>query len=108
MGVFGIINGEVAREAKTTAFNPEDSRKNGVKGSHPNVFGLVRVHHFGDALLHFSGRFVGKGECEYLECIRSVGKQVGDAVGQHSGLARAGACNNHNWTLDVFCGLALC
>jgi len=43
-----------------------------------------------------------------LEGVRSIGKQVGDAVGQYSSLARAGACYNHDWALDVFCGLALC
>ena len=45
-----------------------------------------------DALAHLGGRLVGEGDGDDLVRTRqSLGDQIGDAMGDHPGLARAGA-----------------
>ena len=62
----------------------------------------------GDPLLHLAGRLVGEGDGEDLPRLRAAGRQqVGDPVGQHTGLARAGASDDQQRTALVPDGCAL-
>ena len=108
--VVGVVDGEVARIAQLAALGPEDAGEDAVEGAHPEASGLripLWAKQFCDPLLHLPGRLVGEGEGQDTEGVHPLGQQVGDADGEHPGLARPGAGDHQVGPRGVQDGLAL-
>jgi len=72
-----------------------------VEGAHPQVSGIAS-HHRLHPMPHFLGGLVGEGERHDVERIHVMGPdQVGDAVGEHAGLARAGTGDEHTGAFGI-------
>ena len=59
--IIRIVNCKIGRIANFGGFSAQNTGKNSVKSTRPHLLRL-RSHHLLDAVLHFAGRFIGKGE----------------------------------------------
>ncbi len=73
----------------------------------PRIYETLWAKQFCDPLLHLPGRLVGEGEGQDTEGVHPLGQQVGDADGEHPGLARPGAGDHQVGPRGVQDGLAL-
>ena len=106
-GVGLVVDRERGAVAQLVGVATQDAHAGGVKGRHPHPLGH-RADQGGDALAHLVGRLVGEGDGEQPER-RHVARrdQVGDASGEHPGLARAGAGDHQQRTVAVQHGATL-
>jgi len=100
--IFGIVNTEVPMKAETLGIAAQQTREGGVKRAHPEAAGFVAGHHLLDALAHFAGCLVGEGERENVGGRHAALQQIGNAIGEHAGLATSGTGHNHDRTFDGF------
>ena len=101
--VLGVVNGEVGRVIDPVRFDAQDAGKDGVEGAHPDVARLGLAHNLADAPLHLARGLVGEGQGENGEGVDPLVDQVGDAVGEHSGLSGPRAGHHHHGALNVPC-----
>ena len=89
-GLVGIEDGEILRQPDGLAVHTEGAVADAVERAAPEAAGLVAgelLH----AVEHFLGGFVGEREEQDFPRLHALRDQVGDAVGEGAGLARAGA-----------------
>ena len=85
-----IVDGEGGLQAQGGGLTAQHAHAEAVEGRNPHVLG-ARANQCLDTFTHFGSSLVGEGDGENLAGGRAVGcEQVGDAVGEHAGLA--GAC----------------
>ena len=101
--VLGVVDGEVGRVIDPVRFDAQDAGKDGVEGAHPDVARLGLAHNLADAPLHLARGLVGEGEGENGERVDPLVDQVGDAVGEHTGLSGPRAGHHHHGALNVSC-----
>jgi hypothetical protein len=78
-----------------------------VEGADPDGVDGV-ADEVGDALAHFAGRFIGEGDGQDLPGRNAhFVDEVGDAVGQHPGFARAGAGQHEQGPCNSLCRFPL-
>ena len=88
--VGGVVDRERRGPAERLGLGPQDAHAGRVERRHPHDPGPA-ADEAGDALLHLARGLVGEGDREHLTGLDVAGReQVGDAVGEHPGLARAG------------------
>ena len=86
-----VENRKIAIVAERVAFLAQDSRAGRMKRADPRLRRVVADQRR-DPLAHLAGGLVGERDRQHLEWRRlALGQDVGDTVGQHAGLARAGA-----------------
>ena len=88
-----VVNGEGTGIAQLIDIPAEDARAHGVEGADPHLFAFF-AGQGGDALLHFLGRFIGKGDGQNMPGRYAVVNQIGDPVRQRPGLAAARSRQN--------------
>jgi hypothetical protein len=106
-GVGLVVDRELARVAEPLGLDAQHPRAGGVEGHDPHRAGAAPEQAL-DALAHLLGGLVGERDRQDL-----VGPglprvvEVGDAVGQHARLARAGAGEDEQRAVAVHDRLAL-
>jgi hypothetical protein len=90
LGLVGVEDGEVLGQADGVAEHAEGAVADGVEGAAPEALRLD-AGEVVDAVEHLLGGLVGEGEQEDLARLDALGEEVGHAVGERAGLARAGA-----------------
>ena len=89
--VVGVVDREGRPEAEGLGLGTQDAHAHRVERADPHRLG-ARADEGAHPLLHLAGGLVGEGDRQDLTRVRPAGgEQVGDPVGQHPGLARAGA-----------------
>ena len=108
-----VIDHEVAFVAEVMDVVPEDANAEGVEGADGGP-GLASVslpgrfgQEFANAFLHFAGGLVGEGDGEDVVRCDAFPDHVGDAEGDDSCFAGAGACEDEDRAAEGFHGLAL-
>jgi hypothetical protein len=90
LGIGLVVDAEVARVPEHLGVRAQDAHARRVERAHPH-----RFHHWphqrGHAVLHLVGGLVGERDREDRGGRHPVVHQVGDAVGEHPGLARTRA-----------------
>ena len=85
-----VVDHEVGGDADGVAVTAEDSSPHGVEGAEPHPAD-VSTEQLLDPAAHLPGRLVGEGDRQdLLGAHPAGGDDVGDAMGQHPGLAAAG------------------
>ena len=107
LGVGGVVDREGRAQPHLVGLAAQDAHAGAVEGHDPHGPG-ARADQARDALAHLGRGLVGEGDGEHLAGLHAAGgQQVGDAVGQHPGLARAGAGDDEQRAALVEHGLAL-
>ena len=102
-----IVNGEIPGVAvKAVDFKAQQFRTEGMEGAEPNGIGLGPDEVL-DALFHFLGGLIGKGNGQDAVGRDAELQEVGDAAGQNLGLPRSGAGGNEKRALCMVYGLTL-
>ena len=102
-----VVDRELARVAEPVGVGSEHPRAGRVEGHHPHRAHAPPDQQLG-AVAHLAGRLVGERDREDLARLDRAGRdQVGDPVGQHPRLARAGAGEDQQRPVAVGDGLAL-
>ena len=106
-GVGLVVDRELRRVAEPVGVAAQDAHARRVERRHPHLLGH-RADERRHPVLHLVGGLVGEGDGEDLERADAlVADQVGDAVGEHPGLARPGAGHDEQRALGVGDGLGL-
>jgi hypothetical protein len=106
-GVGLVVDRELAGEAELVGVAPQDADAGRVERRHPHLL-RDRADERLDPGLHLVGGLVGEGDGQDLERADApVADQVGDAMGQHPGLARPGAGHHEQRPLVVRDGVGL-
>ena len=93
--------------AKPLGLAPKNLQAGGVEGSYPHALGRLPYQGL-HPLPHLGSSLVGEGYGKYLRGPELFGcQQVGNAVGEDSGLARSGTRNNQERTASIEDCLAL-
>ncbi len=107
LGVGGVVDRERRGEAELLRLAAQDADARAVEGHDPHGVG-ARAHQLLDALLHLARGLVGEGDREDLPRVDpALGQQVGDAVGEHPGLAGTGPGDDEQRRTGVHDGGAL-
>ena len=107
LAVGGVVDGEAALHADLRRLAAQDAHARRVEGHDPHRL-RPRPDEVLDPLAHLRGGLVGEGDREDLPRLRAAGgEQVGDAVREHPGLARARAGDDEQGAALVQDGLAL-
>ena len=86
-----VVDGEGSLVAQPVAVGPEDAHAGRVEGGHPHPL-APWPDQLGHPRAHLVGGLVGEGDGQDLPGFGVAGgDEVGDAPGQHPGLARSGA-----------------
>lgn len=106
-----IENTEVLGNTKSVAVIPEYVNRQAMKRANKWLAGAMKrcrrgvlslfVQESGDAIAHFFGGFVGKGDGENLLGRYAVGDEIHDPVSNSFGFTRAGTSDDEEWTLSV-------
>ena len=89
--IVNVQNGEIGFQPDEFGMPPQDFHADGVEGAEPRHALDGLAEHSSDALLHLARRLVGEGDGENLRGSRPAEAQnMGDAGGEHPGLAGAG------------------
>ena len=102
-GIVRVVDAEVRVQAVHEArLLTQDTDAGGVEGGHPHTLSLG-PHQTTDAFPHLGGGLVGEGDGEDLPRMHTpVREQIGDAPGQHRGLAGSGARDDQQRAAGVF------
>ena len=96
-----VVDRELARVAEPVGVGAQHARAGRVEGHHPHGAGGAADEQL-DALAHLLRGLVGERDRQDLVRARLArAQQVGDPVGQHAGLARAGAGQDQQRPLAV-------
>ncbi len=107
LGVGGVVDREGRGEAEPLALAAQDADAGAVERHHPHRV-RARADELFDALLHLARGLVGERDREDLTWVDApLGQQMGDAVGEHAGLAGAGAGDDEQGGAGVHDGRAL-
>ena len=102
-----IVDGEGGLQTQGGGLTAQHAHAEAVESRNPHVLG-ARANQCLNTFTHFGGSLVGEGDGENLAGGRAVGcEQVGDAVGEHAGLAGAGARDNEQGRAGVQHGFFL-
>ena len=102
-----VIDDEVSLKAESMDMLPEDPRAGRVKGTRPQGF-AIRAQQLPQANAHLFGSLVGEGDSQDLRGAHaSMEDQVGNAVGEHTGLPAARSCKNQQRSPLVLNGFPL-
>ena len=87
-----VVDDEFLADADGRAVEAQKARGNAVEGTQPHAVGAMAVaaEQALDALFEFARGLVGEGHSQDLARVCALGQQVGQAVGDHARLARAG------------------
>ncbi len=102
--VRGFVDREGVGVADALGVLAQDAREDRVEGSHADVAAAALGDHLRDALAHLLGGFVGEGEGQDVPGLHALLDHVGDAGGEHAGLARSGACDDERRHVVVLHG----
>ena len=106
--VVGAEDGEVGFQPDQLGVAAQDLGADGVEGAEPGHALAGRADQRADPVLHLPGGLVGEGHRQDVEGARPTrGDQVGDARGQHPGLAGAGPGQDEDRALRGLDGAAL-
>ena len=106
-GVGLVVDGEARRVAQAVGAPAQDADAGRVEGRDPHLLGH-RPDQGPDPRLHLGRGLVGEGDGDEAEGRDAPFlDQVGDAVGQHPGLARTGPSDDEQWAITVDDGLPL-
>ncbi len=89
LGIGLVVDAERSRVAETIAVGPQDADTGRVERAHPHRPG-DRPDQVGDAVTHLFGGLVGERDRQDRRRWNAFVDEMGDAVGEHPGLARAG------------------
>jgi hypothetical protein len=106
----GVVDAKGAGVALQAPLNvgPEYPQAGAVERVHPGATGLCVPHSPGQALSHFTGRFVGEGDSEDSAWMDALsGGQVQDPVDEDPRLARPGPRQNKERAVEIGGGLVL-
>ena len=102
-----IVDGEGGLQTQGGGLTAQHAHAEAVEGRDPHVLG-ARADQCLNTFTHFGGCLVGEGDGENLAGGRAVGcEQVRDAVGEHAGLAGAGARDDEQGRAGVQHGFFL-
>ena len=102
-----IVNGEGGLQTQRGGLTTQHAHAEAVESRNPHVLG-ARADQRLNTFTHFGGSLVGECDGEDLAGGRAVGcEQVGDAVGEHAGLAGAGARDDEQGRAGVQHGFFL-
>jgi hypothetical protein len=105
--VGGVVDRVLTGVAEARSLGAQQARARGVEGHDPHAPRRVAEQEL-DALAHLLCGLVGEGDGEQLAGTRPPGlHEPGDAVGEHAGLARAGAGQDEQRPFAVRDGVAL-
>ena len=88
-------------------FLSQHTGKDGVKGSHIQITGILHTHQLSDTVFHLPGSLIGKGQSQYLPGLDTLLQQVSNLVGKYTCLSRAGTRNDKRRSFTVFHSLPL-
>ena len=102
-----VVDREPGREPEPVGVAAQHPHAGAVERGHPHALGH-RPDQAAHPLPHLGGRLVGEGDGQDVERRQTVAvDEVGDAVGQHPGLARSGPGHHQQGAADVGDGVAL-
>ena len=101
-----VVDAEAARVAQRVAVDPQDAHARGVERADPHRL-HPRPHQRGHAVLHLVRRLVGERDGEDRRRRHPVVHQVGDPVGEDTGLAGTGAGHHQQRPATVDHGVQL-
>ena len=101
-----VVDAEGARIAEAVAVGPQDANARRVERAHPHGPGH-RADQVGDTVAHLLGGLVGEGDGQDGRRRHALVDEVGDAMGEHPGLARAGAGDHQQRPAAVHDGVEL-
>ena len=106
-GVRAVVDGEGALEPGRRGVAAQDPHAGAVEGGDPHA-ACDGAHQLAHPLPHLGGGLVGEGDREDLPGQRLPAvQQMGDAAGEHAGLAGAGTRDDQQRAAAVLDGLAL-
>ena len=106
--VVDIEHGEIGFQLHQLGMGAQDASADGVKGAEPRHALDRLAQHLAEPQLHLSRRLVGEGDGEdFAGPGPALAEDVGDAAGQHAGLAGAGARQYQDRPVQRFHRLAL-
>ena len=106
-GVGLVVDGEVGIETNVVGLSPKDMREDGMESAHVDIACLWSDDGL-DTLFHLLCRLVGEGEGEDVPWFHTfLADEIGNLVGEHSGLSRTGTRYNELRAIAVFYGGAL-
>ena len=101
--VVGVEDGEIAFQTRQLGMAAQHPGADGMEGSQPLHTLNGTPNECADALLHFARRLVGESDAEDLpRPCAAGGKNVGEAGGQHAGLAGARAGQHQHRAVHRF------
>ena len=106
LGVGLVVDAERARVAEPVGVGAQDAHAGGMERADPHLV-RHRTHQHGDALAHLAGRLVGERDRQDLHGMHALVDEVGDAVGEHPGLARTGAGHHQERAAAMHDGIEL-
>ena len=107
-GVFAIKNGKPGLQVQRLALGAYDLQAQLVERADCEPLGNAAAQYFAHPLLHFPGRFVGKGHGGDAACADTAGfNQIGDLASDYTGLAAARAGEHQQGAIDIAHGFAL-
>ena len=106
--VVDVEDGEVVLQADQLGMAAQDLDADRVEGAEPGHALDDLADHLADALLHLARRLVGEGDGEDFARLRAAEvEDMGDAGGQHPGLAGSGAGQHQHRAVQRLHRLAL-
>ena len=107
LGVRGFVDRERIGEADPFGVLPQDARKDRVERAHADIAAAVVGQHLRDAFTHRLGGLVREGQGQDVERRHALLDHVGDARGEHAGLARTGSRDDERGSVVVHDGIVL-
>ena len=100
---YGFLIGTVVDDKVMAVTDPftvhaQDSQTHGVEGHDPHV--LAPSGQFFHPAAHLRRSLVGKGHGQYIIRGNSLFDHISDSAGHRAGLARSGAGQNQQWSVD--------
>ena len=101
-----VVDAERARVAEPIAVGPQDAHARRVERAHPHRPG-DRPDQLGDAMAHLLGGLVGERDRQDRRRWHALVDEMGDAMGEHPGLARTGTGDDQQRPAAVHDGVEL-
>ena len=106
-GIGLVVNRERRRKAKTAAIAAQNAHTSRVERGDPHLLGH-RTHERSNTLFHLPRCFIREGDGEDFERRDAeIADQVGNALGEHTSLARTGPSNDEQRAFGMDHGLVL-
>ncbi len=106
--VGGVEDGKAGLVAECAQFLADDVQPQGVEGGDAQPFALLALEQLADTLLHLAGGLVGEGHRGDMAGSDTTAlNQIGNLLRNHARLARTGAGQHQQGTVDVADGFFL-